>query len=377
MAGVIFICILEQGSRLSLSAKIAAMAKKAPRRRLGKRRFWKDAFLPHKSNGRHPGFLSGNFVIGAIVVIVIVEICVLAQTFYFSQSQTMTASVLPAVVADLTNEQRTDNGLQALAVSSLLTQAAQDKANDMAAKGYFAHVSPSGQLPWYWFQQVGYDYEFAGENLAVNFTDSQDVVTAWMNSPMHRANILKQDYTQIGIGISEGMYQGQETTFVVEFFGTPEPATPTVMQAPAPTNPKTAAVAPVPAQNPANVAPTTPVETAAPAPANLAPGTPQILGVQTQAAQPSLWMQILASPQTYATYFLWAIAAIFFALLLVSFLPRTLKLSEHLPHPNALVNGAALLAVVFGILILNQKLISGVRVNTPDSQNAAVVRALK
>jgi len=369
---------------------IGGMAKKAVRRRTGKRSFWKDVFVPHKGNGRHPHSLRGNVIIGAIVLVLIVEAGLLAQTFYFSQTQTMTASVLPAVVADLTNEQRTDNGVTALTVSPLLTQAAQDKANDMAAKGYFSHVSPSGQLPWYWFQQVGYDYEFAGENLAINFDDSQQLVTAWMNSPMHRANILKQDYTEIGIGIAQGMYEGQETTFVVEFFGTPEPATPTVTQpsapaAQAPAVATTPATTPTPAvqQNPAQVAPTTPVETASPTaiPANAAPGTPQILGVQTQAAPAaqnvSPWMKVVSSPETYMTYFLLALAAVFLAFLLLSFVPRTLKLSQHLPHPNALMNGAALLAVVFGIMIINHNVLSGVNVNVPDSQNASVARAIE
>lgn len=352
------------------------MAQRPARRRGGKRSFWMDAFLPHKRNGRHPHFLRANVVVGAIVLVIIIEIGALAQTFYFSRSQTMTASVLPAVVADLTNQQRTDTGLEALTTSPLLTEAAQDKANDMAAKGYFSHVSPSGQLPWYWFQQVGYNYQFAGENLAINFTDSQDVVNAWMLSPEHRANILKQEYTQIGIGIAEGEYQGQQTTFVVEFFGTPEPAAATVTQAPA----SKVAAAPKVAENPATVAPTTPVETAAatPVPASAAPGAPQILGVQTRTTQPvSLWMRIVSSPESYATYFLLALALVFLALLLVSFAPRTLKLSQHFPHPNALLNGAALLAVVFGIMILNHNLFSSVRVNAPDSQNAAVAAALK
>lgn len=355
---------------------IPAMARK-PAQRPKRRNFLKDAFLPHKGNGHHPRALQGNVIIGAIIFVLFIEVFLLAQTFYFQQLQPMTASVLPAVVADLTNQQRTQNGLQALEVSPLLQEAAQDKANDMAAKGYFSHVSPSGQLPWYWFQQAGYDYQFAGENLAINFTDSQDVVNAWMLSPDHRANILKQQYTQIGIGIAQGMYQGQETTFVVEFFGTPEPTAPTVAR------PSSPAAAPNIAQpNPAQVAPTTPVETAAstPIPANATSGAPQILGVQAQetppqaAAAPNVpfWMQLLASPRTYATYFLLALAALFLSFLLMAFIPRTFRYSNRLPHPNALLNGAALLAVIFGIMILNASLFSGVNVNAADAQNASV-----
>ena len=75
--------------------------------------------------------------------------------------------------------------------------------------------------PWYWFQMVGYNYAAAGENLAVNFTDSQDVVRAWMNSEGHRKNILNQKFTEVGIGMATGEYQGRATTFIVQLFGRP------------------------------------------------------------------------------------------------------------------------------------------------------------
>jgi hypothetical protein len=129
-----------------------------------------------------------------------------------------------SALVDETNQNRVANGLPDLQVSPSLTTAAQEKANDEATKGYFAHTSPQGLTPWYWFQQAGYDFDYAGENLAVNFSDSQDVTTAWMNSPEHRANILSTDFTQIGIATAQGVYDGNPTTFVVEEFGTPAPA---------------------------------------------------------------------------------------------------------------------------------------------------------
>ncbi len=107
-------------------------------------------------------------------------------------------------LVDETNQSRVANGLPDLQVSPLLQAAAQEKANDEATKGYFAHTSPQGLTPWYWFQQVDYNFDYAGENLAVNFSDSGDVTTAWMNSPEHRANILSTDFTQIGIATAQG-----------------------------------------------------------------------------------------------------------------------------------------------------------------------------
>jgi hypothetical protein len=94
----------------------------------------------------------------------------------------------------------------------------------MASKGYFEHTSPQGLTPWYWFENVGYNFSYAGENLAVNFSDSRDVTNAWMNSPEHRANILSGDFTQIGIATAQGVYNGQQVVFVVEEFGTPAAA---------------------------------------------------------------------------------------------------------------------------------------------------------
>ncbi len=62
-----------------------------------------------------------------------------------------------------------------LAVNPVLERAAQAKADDMAAKSYFSHNSPDGVTPWFWLNQAGYVFTYAGENLAANFSDSIDV----------------------------------------------------------------------------------------------------------------------------------------------------------------------------------------------------------
>lgn len=131
------------------------------------------------------------------------------------------AAVISAVLVDLANEDRSELALPELKTSPLLTAAAQAKADDMAKKGYFSHTTPEGYDSWHWFKQVGYDYRFAGENLAVNFSDSADVEAAWMASPTHRDNIISPRYTEIGIATAVGMYEGRETVFVVQMFGMP------------------------------------------------------------------------------------------------------------------------------------------------------------
>jgi hypothetical protein len=131
------------------------------------------------------------------------------------------AAVLPGEIIALTNTERAQNSVGQLTENALLDAAAQAKANDMAAKGYFSHVGPDGKQPWAWIAGAGYRYQDAGENLAVRFVDSTDVVNAWMASPTHRANIVKPVYTDIGVGVAQGMYQGEPATFVVQYFGTP------------------------------------------------------------------------------------------------------------------------------------------------------------
>ena len=147
------------------------------------------------------------------------------------------AAVITATLVDLANGDRRAENLVTLTVNPLLVAAAQAKANDMAEKSYFAHRSPDGRDSWSWFRDAGYTFIYAGENLAVNFTDSEDVEEAWMDSPTHRANILNGKFTEIGIATAQGTYEGKETIFVVQMFGTPShpgavPSTPVAVVVP-------------------------------------------------------------------------------------------------------------------------------------------------
>ncbi len=197
------------------------------------------------------GAMAGGFafVIGSVFLISSL------QNFFMATNQF--ASVINAVLVDLTNTDRAAYNLGTLTVNEKLVAAAQAKANDMANKSYFAHTSPEGLDSWHWFKEAGYDFQSAGENLAVDFSDSADVERAWMNSPSHRDNILNGKYTEVGIATAIGIYQGRSTVFVVTMFGTPRKvaaATP----APKPTQPEFATVPsnptePATASNPSGV----------------------------------------------------------------------------------------------------------------------------
>lgn len=139
----------------------------------------------------------------------------------WQSSDWLVGAVLPGVVTTLTNTERAKYNVAPLSRNTVLDAAAQMKAEHMAAEEYFAHDSPGGLTPWYWFEQAGYVYAHAGENLAVHFQDSDEVVKAWMNSPTHKANVVGSQYTEIGIGTAKGRYKGYDTVFVVQLFGTP------------------------------------------------------------------------------------------------------------------------------------------------------------
>ena len=105
-------------------------------------------------------------------------------------------------VIRLTNIERSKNGLPALAQNWELSRVARYKSADMANKGYFAHQSPTYGSPFTMMQNFGIKFSAAGENIAYGQRTPQEVVTAWMNSPGHRANILSRSYSQIGVGFA-------------------------------------------------------------------------------------------------------------------------------------------------------------------------------
>jgi len=155
------------------------------------------------------------------------------QAILWQSSDWLVGTVLPAVVVDLTNDERSDIAAAPLRRSASLDAAAAAKAQHMAANSYFAHFAPDGTSPWFFFDQAGYTYAHAGENLAIHFTDSAQLVDAWMQSPAHKDNIVNRDYTEIGVGTARGTFDGYETIFVVQLFGTPAVA-PVVTTTPAP-----------------------------------------------------------------------------------------------------------------------------------------------
>jgi hypothetical protein len=176
-------------------------------------------FIPHQSNNQKAKVLhhSSLFIILFLVV-------------GFQSGLTLVTRISPGVLGfasniDIdnllkdTNQQRLERGINPVKLDEKLSEAAQQKAATMFNFNCWAH-NCNNKTPWWFFENVGYNYLYAGENLARDFNDSDAVVRAWMDSPTHRENILNSKYKEIGFAIVDGLMNGEETTLVVQMFGT-------------------------------------------------------------------------------------------------------------------------------------------------------------
>lgn len=107
-------------------------------------------------------------------------------------------------VVGLVNQARAQVGLPALSKDNRLAAMALDKAKDMDTNQYFDHISPTYGSPFDMMKAYGITFKWAGENIAKGQRSPQEVMTAWMNSPGHRANILQMNFTKIGVSYYNG-----------------------------------------------------------------------------------------------------------------------------------------------------------------------------
>ncbi len=204
------------------------------------------------------------------------------------------------------NQQRALRNIVVLNTNDKLTLAAQAKSNDMQARHYFSHVDPDGNYIWDTIVADGYTpYAELGENLAIEFYNTDSLISAWMNSPEHRSNILQEGFRDQGMGLAFGdVQQNQYYSAVTNTFGTlaasPQttPAQTVAKTAPAPTIPaasRPAAPKTVAPQAPAGSSPKFPSPAAPPDNSNLTQAPTTALANQSagqtafaQAAQTTL-----------------------------------------------------------------------------------------
>lgn len=178
-------------------------------------------FIPRRSNSFRAKLLHHDFMTIYLIFAITVVLAV-------GHIQKTSGSVLGFAtdittnkLFELSNQERIKQQLEPLKYNKKLSDAAEKKAEDMFKKEYWSHYGPSGETPWDFILGSGYQYEFAGENLAKNFLFSDGVVNAWMASPTHKENILREEYTDVGYAIKNGVLNGEETTLVVQMFGKP------------------------------------------------------------------------------------------------------------------------------------------------------------
>lgn len=181
--------------------------------------FLHQLFLPHISNNYRAKLLHHKSILLVIAVL-----------FFAGFSLSAIRTTLPSVLGTfsdisqeqlllLTNQKRQENGLSPLSLNQQLSNAAAGKANNMFSQNYWAHNSPDGKTPWVFIKGAGYNYIYAGENLARGFTNASDVINAWMASPEHRKNMLSANYQNVGYAVETGKLNGEDTVLVVEMLG--------------------------------------------------------------------------------------------------------------------------------------------------------------
>ena len=178
-------------------------------------------FIPHESNNFKAKTLHIKSIVFYIVLLAILQTFNSLLRYIEPNVLGYATDITVEKIIFLVNQERINNQLSPLSLSPELSTAATQKAADMFTKNYWAHISPTGVSPWQFISSSGYSYIYAGENLAKSFNTSEEVVKAWMNSSTHKANILKPEYKDIGISVMNGLLNGEETTLVVEEFGTP------------------------------------------------------------------------------------------------------------------------------------------------------------
>lgn len=175
--------------------------------------------FPTAENNYTSKFLQSNYLLVFVCALLLIKIT--SAILYINiPANIFFADITKSTLENLVNNTRINFGIPALKENDKLSQSARLKAENMIAENYFSHISPSGITPWHWITKSGYNYHYAGENLAIGFYESEEAYNAWLNSPTHRDNILNSNFTEFGTAVLRG-YGGNDTVVVVQQFASP------------------------------------------------------------------------------------------------------------------------------------------------------------
>lgn len=183
------------------------------------RDFLAHLFTPRESNNHRAKVLHHTNLFLTIVFLLLASFFLQRIKVSFPSVLGIKADISSEELLLLTNKERQNAGAGSLIFNDRLAQAAIKKAQDMFDYNYWAHNSPTGKTPWVFIKSSGYQYVYAGENLARGFTTPEDVIKAWMASPDHKSNMLSSNYEDVGFAVKLGKLNGEETVLVVEEFG--------------------------------------------------------------------------------------------------------------------------------------------------------------
>jgi len=310
-------------------------------------------FVPEEKNNFQPVLLKSRVVFYFIICLLSFKL--LSVLFYVDFSRNIFfADITKTELVNLLNQERVSQNLPALSVNSQLDQAALLKAQDMLQNGYFAHQSPQGISPWFWFKKIGYNYKYAGENLAIGFFESPDVYNAWLNSVSHRDNMLNKNYKEVGTAVLNGNFDGSNVTVVVQLFGSqvqkPEvPQSAPIKEDNTPSAPNT--------ENTPNIEEKTPGIP----PQNVSPETPAVSGNETSVSEPQ---NSIANSNVYEKYINYVFSnseylisiAIYCSLLLVTISFLFLVFIHRGPGRRDLIlRSAVVLILLFSATFINKE----------------------
>lgn len=176
-------------------------------------------FLPHEGNNFRAKLLHHKIILFCTLVLFFGGLLLSLIRTNYPSVLGISFDISANELLRLTNKNRTENNLPSLSLNQKLSLAARKKAENMFAQNYWAHNSPDGKTPWVFIKDAGYSYTYAGENLARGFDTTEEVVSAWMASPKHRANVLSENFREVGFAVTTGKLNGEETVLVVEEFG--------------------------------------------------------------------------------------------------------------------------------------------------------------
>lgn len=121
-------------------------------------------------------------------------------------------------IINLTNKERIKAGLPEIKANSLLTKAAENKAEAIFDTQTFAHNLGSRKFS-DWIKEEGYNYSYVGENLAMDFLTAEGAIRGWLDSPTHKKNLLNPEFEEIGVAVEEAQFENKKTILIVQIFG--------------------------------------------------------------------------------------------------------------------------------------------------------------